>query len=78
MLDAKNKASAKTQALSSNPALAGQVIQNLEDSLNELRKDHDELKGKYDREMKQTLSELDGKADKSQLADLEARLLQQL
>ena len=78
MLDAKNKTTAKSAALNSNPGMAVQVIADLEESLNKLRKEHDELKGKQDKDAKDLYQELDTKASKQDLADLETRLLQQL
>ena len=71
MLDAKNKNTAKSAALNSNPALAGQVLSDLEEGLNKLREDHEELKGKQDKDTKQLFTELDNKADKQDLQDLE-------
>jgi hypothetical protein len=64
MLDAKNKNTAKSAALNQNPALAGQVLSDLEEGLNKLRGEHDQLKDKQDRDSRQLFQELDNKADK--------------
>ena len=78
MLDAKNKNNSKSAALNANPALAGQVLQSLEEGLQKLREDHEELKVKQDKDNRNAVMDLDTKATKQQLADLEAKLLQQL
>ena len=43
-----------------------------------MRGEHDSLKDKQDKDSKQLFIEMDNKADKQDLADLETRLLQQL
>lgn len=78
LLDSKNKNSSKTASLNQNPGLAVQVIQDLETELNKLKEDHENLKGKQDKDTKQIFGELDDKASKQDLVDLESRLIQQL
>ena len=64
MLDAQNKNSAKSAAINSNPALAGQLLADLEETVNKLKEDHEALKGKQDKDVRGLYGELDRKASK--------------
>ena len=78
MLDDKVKAMGKAAAVGGNAGMAGNLLDDLEKQLAELRKDHNDLKQQNAREHDQFREQLAGKASREDLADLEARMMQRL
>lgn len=58
--------------------MATELLEGLENSIKQLREDLDNLKSQHDKDMNSTKDELDQKASKQELADLEARMMQRL
>lgn len=58
--------------------MASELLEGLENSVKQLREDLDNLKSQHDKDMNSTKDELDQKASKQELADLEARMMQRL
>ena len=61
-----------------NPAMAGNLLDDLEKAIAELRKDHEALKKQNAMEHDQFREALAGKASKDDLAALEERMMQRL
>ena len=78
MLDEKIKNMAKAGALSGNPAMAGNLIDDLEKEIAKLKEDLNGHKQKYDSDLNKLKGDISQKADRSELADLEARMMQRL
>ena len=58
--------------------MAGGMLEDLDNALQKLREDHDQLRNEYDVTNDKIKEELPRKADKADLADLEARMMQRL
>ena len=74
----KQPKAGQCNAMSGNTAAAGSVLQDLEDAIAKLRQDLDSLTSNFDKSSAKVNEELSHKATKEELADLQARLMQQL
>lgn len=68
----------KAAAMSGNTAMAGNLLQDMEDTIAKLKQDLESLKGNFEKHSVKVNEELNHKATKEDLAALESRLLQQL
>jgi hypothetical protein len=68
----------KAAAMSGNTAMAGNLLQDMEDTIAKLKQDLESLKGNFEKHSGKVNEELSHKATKEDLAALESRLLQQL
>ena len=78
MLDDKMRGISKAAAMSGNPALAGNVFDELEQALEKLRKEFEAHKSQNAREHDQLREHLAKAATKEELDELEERMVQQL
>ena len=78
LLDEKIKAMGKAAALSGNTGMAGNLLEDMEKEIAKLREDLTKLKGDFERNAGKVKEQIDQKADRSELIDLEGRMMQRL
>jgi len=78
LLDERLKSMGKAAAMSGNTAMAGNLLQDLEDGIAKLRVDLDSLKTNCIKNQAKVDVELNQKATKDELAELEGRMMQRL
>jgi len=78
LLDERLKSMGKAAAMSGNTAMAGNLLQDLEDGIAKLRLDLDSLKTNCTKNQAKVQDELNQKATKDELAELESRMMQRL
>lgn len=79
MLDERVKSVGRAAALGGGGGgMAAELLEGLENGIKKLREDLDNLQSQHTKDMTKVQDELNQKASKDDLADLEARLMQRL